>query len=167
MQEEGNTKGWKIEGGKEGKTRKGKVGKSQRLRLWTKHNPSAAMHHLLCWARSVFFKMSAVISSGIIRLSDRAPDAFRGKALRQHTLVAHLSTNTHTHSLCSTLEQHETKAHEVRLRKNCYCSAIQHKCRADGRRQRKKRTWEEDFEDYHTIASLLHHMHWEEHLLCY
>lgn len=98
MQEEGNTKGWKIEGGKEGKTRKGKVGKSQRLRLWTKHNPSAAMHHLLCWARSVFFKMSAVISSGIIRLSDRAPDAFRGKALRQHTLVAHLSTNTHTHT---------------------------------------------------------------------
>lgn len=44
------------------------------------------------------FKMSAVISSTIIRLCNRAPDAFRGEALRQHTMVPHLNTNTHTYT---------------------------------------------------------------------
>lgn len=89
----GKPGGWKTEGCKR-EDKGGKISVDSALH----RNPSVATLRLLCLAMLRVFKMSAVISSTIIRLCNRAPDAFRGEALRQHTLVPHLNTNTHTYT---------------------------------------------------------------------
>lgn len=104
--------------------RKKKVRSIQHLWLWLRQS-SGGYASATVLGRSCIFKMSAVISSGVVRLHNQAVDACRGEALRQHI---HVYKHEHTPALFHagiTL----TKA-EVGLHKSCYCSAIQHKCTA-------------------------------------
>lgn len=75
--------------------RKKEVRRIQHIWLWMRHNPTVASSTVP--GTFCVFKMSAVISSGVVRLHNQAPDAFRGEALGQHTPPSLICLQTQTH----------------------------------------------------------------------
>lgn len=126
MQKEEETRGrrtdWKKKGEKKNQHR---------------HNISVATLHLLCWVRSVFFCFFFKCQLWFHQALKGSPTGHqmpleeKPSGSIQQTLIC-----LQTHLLCAALEQHETKP-EVKLHRNCYCSANQHKMQSWWRERKK------------------------------